>query len=112
MYWGHQARVWRVSWVSDTRVASAGEDAQVFLWDIGHSQSKPLHRFESVHDGKSIWSLAVHRESATLATGGADGQMRYLQRPQLRANVARQEVVKTFAASSDGLWLAYVTKTG
>lgn len=84
VFWGHQARVWRVTWLDEHTVVSAGEDAQVFIWNtLNPDQKRIVNRFQNVHDGKNIWSLAVHPHERIIASGGADGQVRLLQEPQL-----------------------------
>lgn len=77
IFWGHQARVWRVSWMDEDILASAGEDAKILLWNTRTGEKSG--GWHQAHDGKSIWALDVQRDLRIVASGGADGQVRWLK---------------------------------
>lgn len=71
--WGHQDRVWRVVWVDEETIASAGQDAVVLLWKKKLGKWAVSQKWAG-HDGKHVWALAV--QDGKVLSGGADASVR------------------------------------
>lgn len=58
---GHSAAVKSVKWISETRVVSAGNDRNIFLWKTKNSNAKDIHEEDDeIEEGKTIAILQSH----------------------------------------------------
>ncbi|KAL4231612.1 WD repeat-containing protein 6 [Mactra antiquata] len=69
--YGHSARVWDVTLLTNTFV-SVGEDSTCCVWSYS---GKVIQKFKG-HKGKSIWSMCVDKEEKNIVTGGGDNSIR------------------------------------
>ncbi len=67
---GHAAAVNTVRFIDDTRALSAGDDFQLYLWDLAVGTATPLGQ----HQGKII-SVAISPDNARAATASWDGSI-------------------------------------
>lgn len=82
--WGHGSRIWSLSFCEvlpdSVTFFSAGEDclARVWLYDVTSEHVSQKLCLDSCHEGKHIWSGDAHfGDRLLLATGGADGKVRF-----------------------------------
>jgi len=80
------------------RVATAGEDGQVRLWDA--VLGKELERFEG-HTG-AVAAVALTSDAATVVSAGADRSVRRWGRSVVQAAAAHQGAVHALSFSPDG----------
>jgi WD40 repeat protein len=94
--WGHISRVWTIRFLDHTAsstgvcLLSSGEDATCRTWNLIPNSERgsevvgiPPYKLlqlsaASSHNGKNMWSLAVHRDTSGLqqaTTGGADSKI-------------------------------------
>lgn len=113
--WGHGLRIWGLRFCQDF-IVSAGEDCLVRLWQYseGNDELQAVHVMEHVHLGKHIWAVDAVDHSATIATGGADGKVRFHHINEVMATefntteismeaLAEDDLIKEYALAAQGM---------
>ncbi|OLL24633.1 putative WD repeat-containing protein [Neolecta irregularis DAH-3] len=98
--WGHEARVWGVQFLEESKLISWGEDTTVRLWNLHNGKLEAIKVFEG-HEGKHCWS--AHCFNGRMVSGGADGRVRIwdleetgIERLSLDLSKAYEELGLTF----------------
>lgn len=105
---GHVSRIWHVRFFhqqpeGEVYVLSFGEDAHCITWrleaakaeETNASQKLTQVNAERLHNGKNIWSLAVHNDSQII-TGGADGALASFHFTDVKSLLSRQGEVSPY----------------
>ena len=107
----HKSRVWSCR-IWKENVVSAGEDADVRVWD---GQGRCLHVLAG-HFGMNVWCCDVLQDEGVLATGGADGDVKLWNLPAIeRSSVVlhrlpRDTTVQAFEILRSGVVLCAAGK--
>ena len=72
IYYGHQKRVWAVSFVGEKHFVSAGEENDIYYWEIG--KTLPIKYLKN--NESWVWDLTYNEHSNLLISAGEDNTCR------------------------------------